>query len=394
MLAAEVPSPLKGLLRGFAPLLSKPQQDNLARFVIGFMACEGEKNVKGIGDTFVPHKDRSSLDRFIIDPKWDYRAINERRVELVEEELGLRRSGECSLVLDDTVVERYGGEGVGYHHDTKHGLVRGHCYVTEVCSCDGVSYPIDLRLYMPAGTSEKPFRSKIELACKLIDEFDPPSRHTTVQFDEWYLCGDVVKHAEDRGFDWMSEAKNNRVVFHDEGKVHVGELADRMRPFFRDVELDGELYQCLEAQGYMPRIGGVRLLFNCKADTKDTHSLCTNIKDLPTRELLKKSFERAKTESFHWDIKNTLGFGEYRFRESEAAIVHSHLVLLTYSVLLILKRRMETRDQSGDNYSIGDACRWVRDRCLVSICMWIERMLALGMSMRSIVGMLRPQICT
>ena len=181
----------------------------------------------------------------------------------------------------------------------------GHCYVTEVCSCDGVSYPIDLRLYKPAGTSEKPFRSKIELACELMDEFDPPSRHTTVQFDEWYLCGDVGKHAEDRGFDWMSEAKNNRVDFYDEEKVHVGELADRMRPFFRDVELDGELYQCLEAQGYMPRIGGVRLLFNCKADTKDTHNLCTNIKDLPTRELLKKSFERAKIESSHWDIKNT-----------------------------------------------------------------------------------------
>jgi len=35
-----------------------------------------------------------------------------------------------SLIIDDTVVERYGGEGVGYHHDSKHGLVKGHCYVT------------------------------------------------------------------------------------------------------------------------------------------------------------------------------------------------------------------------------------------------------------------------
>jgi hypothetical protein len=31
MLAAEVPSPLKGVLRNFNPILTKPQQDNLAR---------------------------------------------------------------------------------------------------------------------------------------------------------------------------------------------------------------------------------------------------------------------------------------------------------------------------------------------------------------------------
>jgi len=207
------------------------------------------------------------------------------------------------------------------------------------------------------------------------------------------MCGDVVKHAEERGFDWISEAKNNRVVFCGEEKLHVDELADRMRPFFRDLEVDGELYQCLDVQAYMPRIRDVRLLFNCRADSKkDMHNLCTNIRDIPSEELLKRSFERAKIESFHWDIKNTLGFGEYRFRESEAAMVHSHLVLLTYSLLLILRKRMEANNQS--RYSIGEACRWVRDRCLVSFCRWIESMLGVGMSMRSIMGMIRPQICT
>ena len=72
----------------------------------------------------------------------DYGAINWRRVRLVDEEFGLKRHRECSLVIDDTVVERYGGEGVGYQHDTKHGLVKGHGYVTEVCSCDDVSYQL------------------------------------------------------------------------------------------------------------------------------------------------------------------------------------------------------------------------------------------------------------
>jgi hypothetical protein len=39
----------------------------------------------------------------------------------------------------------------------------------------------------------------------MVDEFNPPSNHVIVEFDEWYFCGEMVKHAEDRGFDCISE---------------------------------------------------------------------------------------------------------------------------------------------------------------------------------------------
>ena len=408
MLTSEVPSPMKGLLRNFASLLSKPQQDNLARIVVGMMATEGEKCVKNVGDSFIPHKDQSNLNRFITDPKWDYHALNKRRIELVEDELGLKGSELCYLLMDDTNVERYGGEGVGYHHDSKHGLIKGHNYVTEVCSVGDVIYPIDLRLYMPEGTSNKPFRNKIELACELIDTFNSPSKQTIVEFDEWYLCGEVVKHVEDRGFDWVSEAKSNRVVFYgDDGqghgeRLHINELAERMRPFYRDVEVDGELYQCLDMDGYLPKIGKTRLLFNCKADTKDIHYSCTNIlreKEPSTVAMLKHALKRADIEPFHWDIKNILGFGDYRFRESDAAIIHSHLILLAYSLLLIMKRRIEKREKrerterkEERRYSIGEACRWVRDRCIVAFCRWIEDKFSQGIRLPNILTMIKPQL--
>ncbi len=395
MLAAEVPSPLKGLLRNFAPMLSKPQQDNLARIVVGFMAYEGEKYVANVSDTFVPHKDQSSLNRFVTDAKWDYRELNERRIRLVEEELGVKGSDECMFIIDDTNVERYGGEGVGYHHDSKHGLIKGHNYVTSVCVSRGVTYPVDLRLYAPEGTSDRPFRTKVELACEMIDEFDPPSsspKDVVVEFDEWYLCGEVVKHAEDRGFHWMGEAKSNRVIFYKGEKFHVSDILDGMRKHFVDVEVDGELYQCLEVRGYMPKIGDVRLLINCKADTKDVHFLCTDItKGLPATQFLKKGLERAKIESFHWDAKNTFGLGDYRFRGSEAAMVHSHLVLLTYSLLLIMKGRLEKREPE-ERFSLGEVCRIVRDRCLLSICKWIRDGALSGISLTKIVATIRPHI--
>jgi len=55
-------------------LLSKTQQDNLARMVVGLISSEGEKMIKGISDTFIPHKDQSNLNRFVTDAKWDYQS--------------------------------------------------------------------------------------------------------------------------------------------------------------------------------------------------------------------------------------------------------------------------------------------------------------------------------
>jgi hypothetical protein len=404
MLAAEVPSPLKGLLRNFNPLLSKPQQDNLARIVTGMLAYEGEKYVSKINDTFIPHKDQSNLNRFITDPKWNYRALNKRRIKLVEDELDLRGSTElCYLILDDTNVERYSGEGVGYHHDSKHGIIKGHNYVTEVCTVndDETTYPIDLRLYISEGssTTKKPFENKIDLACQMVDEFNPPSRHVIAEFDEWYFCGAMAKHAEDRGFDWISEAKRNRILFLNEERLNVSELLDRSRPFFRDVEVNGELYQCLDTEAFIPKMGGknTRIVFNCRAGTKDIHFTCTNIlkkREPSTATIIKHALKRARIESFHWDIKNVLGFEDYRFRESDAAIIHSHLVLLAYSLLLILNKRMERREseQQQQYHSIGDACRRIRDRCLVAVCRWFKDRILEGLTVPNILGMINPQI--
>jgi hypothetical protein len=120
-------------------------------------AYKGEKYASKISDSFIPRKDQSSLNRFITDPKWDYKALNKRRLKLVEDELDLRRSkGSCYPILDDTNVERYSGEGVGYHHDSRHGIIKGHNYVTEVCAVNQTTtYQIDFRLYMPEGSTTK-----------------------------------------------------------------------------------------------------------------------------------------------------------------------------------------------------------------------------------------------
>ena len=56
-------------------------------------------------------------------------------------------------------------------------------------------------------------------------------------------------------------------------------------------------------------------------------------------EILGHALERHRIEDFYKEAK-ALGFGEYRFRASEAALIHAHLVTLAYTLLDVLRRRL------------------------------------------------------
>ena len=82
----------------------------------------------------------------------------------------------------------------------------------------------------------------------------------------------------------------------------------------------------------------INIVFNVRAETKDIHILCTELdKDIVT--IIRYALKRMKIENFYRDTKQ-LGFGEYRFRRSEAALIHAHLVFLAYILLEILRHRL------------------------------------------------------
>jgi hypothetical protein len=192
-------------------------------------------------------------------------------------------------------------------------------------------------------------------------------------------------------------------VFCNEEKLNVTELLERSRRFFlHDVEVDGELSSTSawtpkkhSFQRWAGRI--IQELCSTARLTQKmfTYFTCTNIlksSEPSTAVILKHALKRARIESFHWDIKNVLGFEDYRFRESDAAIIHSHLVLLAYSLLLILNKRIERHDSEQKQHSIGEACRRIRDRCLIAVCRWFQDRTLEGLTIRNILGMISPQI--
>src|SRR5665647_1888351 len=100
---------------------------------------------------------------------------------------------------------------------------------------------------------------------------------------------------------------------------------------------------------------------NVKAGTGDVHFLCTDLVGCCVEEILGHGLERHRIEDFHKEAK-FLGFGEYRFRASEAALIHAHLVVLAYTLLDTLRRRLLRYSIVKSVLSIEATVEWVRKK--------------------------------
>jgi len=94
--------------------------------------------------------------------------------------------------------------------------------------------------------------------------------------------------------------------------------------------------------------------------------------------------ERNRVEDFHKGAK-ALGLGEYRFRGSEAALIHTHLVSLACALLDVLRRRLLRYSVTGCLLSVGATVEWVRRKVMHG---FIHMVRGSGLSARSLLGLI------
>ena len=167
------------------------------------------------------------------------------------------------------------------------------------------------------------------------------------------------------GYNWIGEIKRNRIVFYEEKRYRLDELFDKIRVEggFFDVVVNDEVYSVFKANVFMPKMGYFSIVMNVKADTNDIHFLCTDLIGCSVEVILGHALERHRIEDFYKGAK-ALGFGEYRFRASEAALIHAHLVVLAYTLLDILRRRLLRYSIVKRLTTIGAMVEWVRKRAM------------------------------
>jgi hypothetical protein len=370
---SEIPGRVRNLLSRFKKFFTtRPQYDNFCRAVLGIIvAGKKEHDVKSINELFIDRKDQSSLNRFFTESRWSAEDVvregNELLISEEEEEMGRSNTVEYKI-LDDTVCRKYSPrtQMVCYNHSSTMGTILSHDYVTSlyVNNNNGAAIQDGLKLY---GSEKKckekrvRFKTKVQLACELIDEHKQRAERTIFLWDSWYTMCDIVTRCRAHGYNWIGEMKVNRIVFYRSKKYHVNELIEKLRSEgrFRDVMVDGELYQACKLDVFLPKVGNVSIVVNVNAETKDVHVLCTDLMGCSAKQIVRHALKRGKVDQFYKEAK-FLGLGEYRFRESEAALTHAHLVSLSHTLLDVLRRRLLRYGITKRVLTLEGAVEWVR----------------------------------
>jgi hypothetical protein len=365
-----IPTRLKHIFSKFKRFLTKPQYKNFCRTELGLIAAgKKEHDIKSINELFIDKKDQSSLNRFFTQPQWDILAVANQGRELFLSEQQLDSQVEYQL-FDDSVVKKYSQktEMTCYNHSTTMGTVLSHDYVTSVYVNNGCAVTEGTRLY---GNEKKcrqkgvEFKTKVQLACELMSEHVSHAKQAIDLWDSWFMCKEMVEASKKHGHNWIGEIKSNRIVFYEGKKYHVCDLADKLRSegSICDVLVGGELFQACKVEVFLPKIGYVSIVVDVKSDTRDVHFLCTDLVGLSVEEVVGHVLNRHYVED-SYKLAKTLGLGEYRFRESEAALIHAHLVFLACTLLDMLRRRLLRYSVVGRLLSFEETVEWVRRKAM------------------------------
>jgi hypothetical protein len=386
-----IPTRLKHVFSKFKRFFTKPQYENFCRTELGLIAAgKKEHDIKSINELFIDQKDQSSVNRFMTAPKWSIEQVAKQGQALLLSESQADNSIEYK-VIDDTVCRKYSSKTqmTCYNHSSLLGTVLSHDYVTGLYVNNSMAMSDGLKLY---GNEKKcqekkiEFKTRIQLASEIVDEHKPRAERTMMVWDSWYMCREMVSRCEARKYDWMGEIKSNRIAFIDDKRYHLHELLDELRSegHLSDVVVEGELYNACQLDVFIPTIGHVCFVVNVKADTKDVHLLCTNLVGCNLEVLVGHALVMSKINKFHKDAK-LLGFGEYRFRTSEAALIHAHLVVLACILLEILRRRLLRYGIVKGKLSIEETIEWVRKK---AVHLFMHRVRESKLPMRSILNLI------
>ena len=196
----------------------------------------------------------------------------------------------------------------------------------------------------------------------------------------------MISKCRKQGYGLIGELKSNRIALYEGKSMHMLDLLNILRKGgqFTDTVIDGQIYQTVKVMAYIPSLKeNVSIVINAKADTKDIHVVCTDLQE-DVSTIIRYAQKRVTIENSYKGAKQ-LGFGEYRFRKSEAALIHAHLVFLAYILLQILRYRLLSYRITKAVPSIEYVMSWVRKKIRQGFIHYIWNKLKQGISIRSLI---------
>ncbi len=405
----EFPTIVQRALEEYGDLFDcEPQRRHFAEYLTGLMLAE-RKTVLGIHREFADISDQSCLNRFLTGVDWDVNALNERRIELLQEQSETRFTDRGVIPIDNVLIDHDGKRiaDVGWfwdHAEQRNKIAQDILIVNYVCS-SGKHYPLEFRRFQKRDQCEgrgEEFVNHTQLCCQLIDWVAEHEIPGTFTFDSYFTNAEILNHIhakQDRYGDpraYVGDLKFNRKV-ESKGKVIKAEELAATIPSGHKQELRrGDQRQwTYTCTAHIPGVDHkVRLLFiwHHRRDTQPAKILVTNRTTWETKRIVLVYRERwTGTETFHRDGKQQLGLGDCQLRSSQGQTRHMYLVFLAYTLLMRELRQSHAKDWALQRLTtIGEACRALLHETLRATLEWaIDQVAKHGAQTNHVMARLR-----
>jgi hypothetical protein len=373
----------------FADLfVCEPQRQHLCEYLTGLLLAE-RKTVRGINSEFADTTDQSCLNKFLTTVDWNVATLNERRLQMLQDDPNTRYHDHGVIPLDNVLIDHDGKliEDVGWfwdHAEQRNKIAHDYLFVNYVCP-SGKHYPLEFRRFKKRDQCEQRgelFEDHTQLFCQLVDwvcERNIPGDFT---FDSYFTNADILNHIHDkkdkfaRPRGYVGDLKFNRKVEYKGKVLRADELAAGIAPEDRKELRRGDTRQwSMTFTLTIPKVKHrVRLviLWKHKNDKEPCKILVTNRVTWEVKRIVQVYRNRwTGTETFHRDGKQQLGMGACQLRDGQGQTRHMYLVMLAYSLLMRQLRHDRAKDWALARLTtIGEACRAMLRESLRTTLTW------------------------
>lgn len=385
----EIPTVVVEGLRDFGDLFANhPQRAHIAEYLTGLMVAR-KKTVNSMSSEFAVTTDQSCWNRFLNEADWDPQAVNQRRLQALQQDPTTRYHDQGVIALDNMLIDHEGEliEDVGWfwdHAEDRHKIAHDYLFANYVCG-SGKHYPLEFRRFKKQEQCEadgETFQDHGVLFRQLVDwivEREIPGDFT---FDCYFTSAENLNYVHSkldrfgRPRAYVGDLKSNRKIQYRGREVKAEDLGASIEPQQRK-----ELRRGDKRQWYFTctiRIPGVHhrvrivFLWNKRRDKTPCKILVTNrVRWEVTRIGRVYRHRWTGTETFHRDGKQELGMGDCQLRNGQGQTRHMYLVMLAYTLLMRQLKQGRAKEWAFRRLTtIGEACRAVLNETLRTTLEW------------------------
>jgi hypothetical protein len=384
-----VPKKLNKFFENLRPLFEKRQWPHFYSLVLAIAVAHGRRNIAHLNLFLQDQKLRQRRQDFLVESPWDAATVVKTVAFALLDLLDPKDGELLEVILDGSHTAKRGKTMEGaqkYFDPVTKSYRRGHAFVLCILKLRGTIIPWAVVPWVSKNfcKSERGkelkvrFRTSNQIAGDIIRELPRDlTRNLKVRvlFDSGFLNEEVVGACRERGFEFISVAKSNRVFF-PKGYVRKRTVASYGPGLIRTegkavhirTERGTAKFRAAVRDGYMRGIGEVRTVFSKRQSDGSFVSLVTSDRTLDARGVILGYRSRWSIEVTLKNLKQYLGLGDYQTARYEGFMHHLHLCLVSYSLLTTLGIGSAKRNSADDTALEIDSIPTLQDRlrCIVA----------------------------